>query len=145
MKLEDVPIQNEQFCLGGKGNNKGVLKVGKELVLSRWQAEIYDNGNDPKLSNTEVRNEVRKVHTGSSPVPATIISFYHIFIMTEKTRKSIIEYAQALIKNGLCDTKIGAYRESIRWHPKAAQGLVEPLKCYPSPNPKIEVTYVYKS
>lgn len=64
--------------------------------------------------------------------------------MTIKTKRSVVKYAQALIKNGFYHTKKEARQESIRWHNKALEGLVESLKCYPSPHPpKIEVTYRY--
>lgn len=48
--------------------------------------------------------------------------------------KHIENYALSLVKHGICSTIEEARNESERWHKKAEEGFVEPLKCAHRPD-----------
>lgn len=48
------------------------------------------------------------------------------------------KYASALLKNGICSTIEEARKEAKRYNLKASSGFLEPLKCYPDPDVKID-------
>ncbi len=53
----------------------------------------------------------------------------------------IEKYATSLLKWNIYDSYEESLKESKRWHNKAANGLVEPLKCPYDPNTEISTIY----
>lgn len=56
--------------------------------------------------------------------------------------EKVENYAKLLVKHGFYSTIDEARSESVRWHKKADQGFIEPLKC--PHHPDIETKFTYK-